>query len=97
MSEGDRREGGVDRRATPRAPMKKAVSLTVSGELQGETVNMSTRSALIRATGMIHVLFRFQGQDYQARLVRVMSAKRGADCAIELRDPVAVFPLSPGG
>jgi hypothetical protein len=89
MSQEERRAGG-DRRATPRAPMKASVSLTFTGELQGETLNMSPRGTLLRAKGFVHVLFRFQGHEHQGRLVRVDPADSdGADYGIKLRDSIA--------
>ena len=87
MSEGDRRAGGEDRRTTARAPLKAPVSLTVT--INGETVNMSARGALVRATGTVEVVFRYQEHEYPGRLVRVRLADSGeADYAIELRDPI---------
>ena len=90
VSEGERRAGGGDRRATPRATMKAPVSLTFTGALQGETLNMSPQGTLLRAKGTVHVLFRFQGHEYQGRLVRVVPADSdgGADYGIELRNPI---------
>lgn len=92
MSEADRREGGEDRRKTTRTPIMEPVSLTFTGALQGEIVDMSARGAFVGAKGPVRVRFRFQGHDYQARLVRVVPAdSRGEGYAIELRDPSGLF------
>ena len=93
MSDGHR----SDRRAATRTPMKEPISLTLTGALQGETIDLSTRGALMRVKGTIRVNFRFQGQEYQARLVRVVPSDSGvADYAIELRDPIGEISLGPG-
>ncbi len=69
--------------------MQVAVTMTFKGAFQGETVNTSSRGALVRAEGIVHVLFHFQRHDYHGRLVRVMPGDNGgADYAIELRDPI---------
>ena len=94
MSEGDRRAGGQDRRAggedrrrTTRVPLKATVSLTVS--INGETVDLSARGALVRAKGTVDVVFRYQGHEYQGRLVRVKPTDSGeVDYAIEVRDQI---------
>ena len=88
--ERDRREGASDRRDTGRAPIQVTVSLSFTGStLHGETVNVSARGARVRATGSVHVLFRFKGHEYQGRLVRAMPTESGGtDYSIELRAPI---------
>ena len=87
MNEGDRRAGGEDRRRPTRARLKAPVSLTVT--IDGETVDISARGALVRAKGTVHVVFRYQGHEYQGRLVRVMLGDSGeVDYAIALHVPI---------
>ncbi len=95
MSTGEDR---TNRRTATRTPMKEPISLTFEGAaLRGETIDLSTRGALIRVKGTIRVAVRFQGQEYQARLVRVVPSDSGvADYAIELRDPIGEISLGPG-
>ena len=94
MSAGEDRS---NRRTATRIPMKEPISLTFTGEaLQGETIDLSTRGALLRAKGTVRVTFSFKGEEYQARLVRVVPSDSGvADYAIELRDPVGAISFGP--
>ena len=60
-----------DRRIAPREEVAAPVGLMMAaGSLEGDTINISQNGALIRATGSITILLKYEGKEYRGRLVR---------------------------
>jgi hypothetical protein len=80
-----------ERRRSERQPRNLAVSIAVTEpiELEGQTVNLSTRGVLLRAQGQLPVLVRVRGKDYQGFLVRAFRvAPETTEYAVELLEAI---------
>ena len=81
----------VERRTQRREDDQTPMGLIMAaGSLEGETINISRNGALVRATGHISILLRFDGQERRGRLVRATPIDSDTIAyAVQLDDPDA--------
>ncbi len=86
----DKPTSTTDRRSSERRPYQTDVALMMAaGTLEGETVNISSQGALIRATGAISVVIKLNGREHRGRLVRATPIDRETiTYAVHLDDPL---------